>query len=89
MFARIARLVRSWLPDPARTGLGWWLIAIQTAIVLLVGGGIAWYASGMLHQLADEQGKARVQLAASTAREDLRRIAEEAHATAREVGRTF
>jgi signal transduction histidine kinase/HAMP domain-containing protein len=83
MFARIARLARSLLPDPARTGLGWWLIAIQTAIVLLVGGGIAWYASGMLHQLADEQGKARVQLAATTAREDLRRIGEDAHATAR------
>jgi signal transduction histidine kinase/HAMP domain-containing protein len=83
MFARLARLVRSVLPDPERTGLGWWLIAIQTAIVLLVGGGIAWYASGMLHQLADEQGKARVQLAATTAREDLRRIGEDAHATAR------
>jgi PAS domain-containing protein len=83
VFARLARLVRSLLPDPERTGLGWWLIAIQTAIVLLVGGGIAWYASGMLHQLADEQGKARVQLAATTAREDLRRIGEEAHATAR------
>ncbi len=83
MFARLTRLIRSLLPDPERTGLGWWLLAIQTAIVLLVGGGIAWYASGMLHQLADEQGKARVQLAATTAREDLRRVAEEAHATAR------
>jgi signal transduction histidine kinase len=83
VFARIAGFFRSLLPDPARTGLGWWLIAIQTAIVLLVGGGIAWYASGMLHQLADEQGKARVQLAVTTAREDLRRIGEDAHATAR------
>ncbi len=83
MLARLARLARSRLPDPARTGLSWWLIAIQTAIVLLVGGGIAWYASGMLHQLADEQGDARVQLAATTAREDLRRIGEDAHATAR------
>src|SRR2546429_6434745 len=26
---------------------------------LLVGGGISWYASGMLRDLADEQGKAR------------------------------
>src|SRR5580704_8110720 len=71
------------LPDPARTGLGWWLTAIQLALVLFVGGGIAWYASGMLHDLADQQGKARVQLAATTAREDLRRIGEDAHATAR------
>jgi signal transduction histidine kinase len=83
VFARLKRLLQSLLPDPARTGLGWWLIASQTAIVLLVGGGIAWYASGMLHQLADEQGKARVQLAATTAREDLRSIGEDAHATAR------
>ena len=78
---------RTWLtshlPDPERTGLRGWLIAIQVAIVLLVGGGIAWYASGMLHELADQQGKARVQLAATTAREDLRRIGEDALATAR------
>jgi signal transduction histidine kinase/HAMP domain-containing protein len=83
VLARLTRLRRALLPDPERTGLGWWLITIHTAIVLLVGGGIAWYASGMLHQLADEQGKARVQLAATTAREDLRRMGEDAHATAR------
>src|SRR5204863_523898 len=45
--------------------------------------GISWYASGMLRDLADEQGKARVQLAATTAREDLRRMGEDALATAR------
>ncbi|MBS0578475.1 MAG: HAMP domain-containing protein [Proteobacteria bacterium] len=83
MFGSLTTWLRAHLPDPARTGVGWWLIAIQSAIVLLVGGGIAWYASGMLHQLADEQGKARVQLAVTTAREDLRRIGEDAHATAR------
>jgi signal transduction histidine kinase len=80
---RLGSWVRAHLPDPASTGLGWWLIAIQLALVLLVGGGIAWYASGMLRDLADQQGKARVQLAATTAREDLRRMAEDAHATAR------
>jgi signal transduction histidine kinase/HAMP domain-containing protein len=83
MLQRLLRFARAHLPDPAHTGLGWWLTAIQLAIVLLVGGGIAWYASGMLHDLADQQGKARVQLAATTAREDLRRIGEDAHATAR------
>ena len=83
MLNRVLQFLRSHLPDPARTGLGWWLIAIELAIVLLVGGGIAWYASGMLHDLADQQGKARVQLAATTAREDLRRMGEDAHATAR------
>jgi signal transduction histidine kinase/HAMP domain-containing protein len=83
MFERLPYWVKSHLPDPARTGLGSWLIAMQLAIMLLVGGGIAWYASGMLHDLADQQGKARVQLAATTAREDLRRIGENALATAR------
>ncbi|GAC1453117.1 MAG: hypothetical protein PVSMB6_06790 [Steroidobacteraceae bacterium] len=51
--------------------------------MLLVGGGIVWSASAKLHTLADEQGKARVQLAATTAREDLRRFADEALVTAR------
>jgi signal transduction histidine kinase len=83
MLRNLLRWFTGRLPDPARTGLGWWLTAIQLALVLFVGGGIAWYASGMLHDLADQQGKARVQLAATTAREDLRRIGEDAHATAR------
>jgi len=83
MFEQLLARLKSLLPDPARTGLGWWLMAIQLALVLLVAAGITWYASGMLHDLADQQGKARVQLAATTAREDLRRIGEDAHATAR------
>ena len=83
MLRTLVQWLRGRLPDPERTGLGWWLTAIQLALVLFVGGGIAWYASGMLHDLADQQGKARVQLAATTAREDLRRIGEDAHATAR------
>ena len=69
--------------DPARTGLGWWLIAIHVTLVLLVGGGITWSARGELNELAEAQGKARVQLAAATAREDLRRMAEDALAGAR------
>src|SRR5437016_2437115 len=83
MRARLAHLWSSLWPDPATTSLGWWLVAIHLALVLLVGGGISWYASGMLRDLADEQGKARVQLAATTAREDLRRMGEDALATAR------
>ena len=80
---RLTTLGRSLWPDPARASLGWWLVAIHLALVLLVGGGIAWYARGMLRDLADEQGKARVQLAATTAREELRRLGEDALATAR------
>ena len=72
----------SWWPDPGRTSLGWWLVAIHVTIVLLVGGGICWSASRMLHTLADQQGKARVQLAATIAREDLRRMGEDAQAAA-------
>jgi signal transduction histidine kinase len=64
--------------DPARTGLGWWLALINVVIVLLVVGGISISAIGMLRDLADQQGKARVQLAAAMAREDLRRLGEDA-----------
>ena len=64
--------------DPAKTGLGWWLAAINVSIVLLVVGGISFSAIGRLRDLADEQGKARVQLAGAMAREDLRRLGEDA-----------
>jgi signal transduction histidine kinase len=83
MLERLQRLWSSLWPDPARTSLTWWLVAINLTLVLLVGGGITWSAGRMLHDLADEQGKARVQLAATTAREDLRRLGEDAHAAAR------
>jgi len=83
MRAWFARLINSLWPDPERTSLGWWLVAIELVVVLLVAGGIFWSARGMLRTQADEEGKARVQLAATTAREDLRRMAEDAHATAR------
>jgi signal transduction histidine kinase/HAMP domain-containing protein len=79
MLERLARLWKRLWPDPARTSLTWWLAGIHLLLVLLVAGGITWAASRMLHDLADEQGKARVQLAATTAREDLRRIGEDAH----------
>jgi len=69
--------------DPAKTSLGWWLAASQVLVVLLVAGGISLYAIGMLRVLADEQGKARVQLAGAMAREDLRRFVEDAVTSAR------
>src|SRR6185503_7529170 len=65
------------------TSLGWWLVAIHVAMVLLVGGGISYSAIGMLRDLADDQGKARVQLAGAMAREDLRRMVEDAGTAAR------
>jgi signal transduction histidine kinase len=83
VYERLARLWNSLWPDPARTSLAWWLVAIHVILVLLVGGGISWSASRVLRDLADEQGKARVQLAATSAREELRRLGEDAQATAR------
>jgi signal transduction histidine kinase/HAMP domain-containing protein len=79
----LQRLWRYLWPDPARTSLSWWLAAISLTLVVVAGGGITWAASRMLRDQADEQGKARVQLAATTAREDLRRMGEDAHAAAR------
>src|SRR5580700_4668474 len=83
MFERLRRLRSTLWPDPARTSLTWWLVAIHVTLVGLVAGGITWSASRELRDRADEQGKARVQLAAATAREHLRRMAEDAHAAAR------
>ena len=82
MLERLRLLAESLWPDPARTSLTWWLAAIHVALVLLVAGGITWSASRMLRELADAQGKARVQLAATSAREELRRMGEDAHAAA-------
>jgi signal transduction histidine kinase/HAMP domain-containing protein len=82
MFERLNRLRSRLWPDPARTSLTWWLVAIHLALVLLVAGGITWSASRILRDMADLQGKARVQLAATSAREELRRLGENEHAAA-------
>jgi signal transduction histidine kinase len=83
MLERLSRLISRLRLDPAKTSLGWWLVASQVAVVLLAAGGISFYAIGRLHDLADEQGKARVQLAGAMAREDLRRASEDALTQAR------
>ena len=83
MLERLKKLWSALRPDPGKTSLGWWLVAIHVAIVLLVGGGISYSAITMLRDLADDQGKARVQLAGAMAREDLRRMVEDAGTAAR------
>jgi signal transduction histidine kinase/HAMP domain-containing protein len=83
MLDRLKSAWRSLWPNPARTSLSWWLVAIHLALVLLVAVGLTLSARGVLQDLADQQGKARVQLAASIAREDLRRMGEDAQAAAR------
>jgi signal transduction histidine kinase len=85
MLERLKRLWTTLWPDPGKTSLGWWLVAVHVAIVLLVGGGISYSAIGMLRDLADDQGKARVQLAGAMAREDLRRMVEDAGTAARVI----
>lgn len=70
---------------PGKATLGWWLVAAHVVIVLLVGGGISYSAIRMLHDLADEEGKGRVQLASTMAREGMRRMAEDALTAAREL----
>lgn len=85
MLERVQKLWSALWPDPGKTSLGWWLVAIHVAIVLLVGGGISYSAIGMLRDLADEQGKSRVQLAGAMAREDLRRMDEDAGTAARVI----
>ena len=83
MLERFQKLWNTLWPEPGKTSLGWWLVAIHVAIVLLVGGGISYSAISMLRDLADDQGKARVQLASAMAREDLRRMVEDAGTAAR------
>jgi signal transduction histidine kinase len=83
MFERLRQLAARLRFDPRKAGLAYSLAGINVAIVVLVVAGISIYAVGMLKDLADEQGKARVQLAGAIAREDLRRMGEDALSSAR------
>ena len=83
MLERLRQLIARLRFDPRKMGLGWSLAAINFGIVVLVVTGISIFAVGMLRDLADEQGKARVQLAGAIAREDLRRMGEDAQSAAR------
>ena len=74
MLERLRQLIARLRCDPRKMGLAWTLAAINFGTVVLVVTGISWFAVGMLRDLADEQGKARVQLAGAIAREDLRRM---------------
>jgi signal transduction histidine kinase/HAMP domain-containing protein len=83
MLERLRQLIERLRFDPRKMGLAWTLAAINFGTVILVVTGISWFAVGMLRDLADEQGKARVQLAGAIAREDLRRMGEDALSAAR------
>ncbi|HEY2592173.1 MAG TPA: ATP-binding protein [Steroidobacteraceae bacterium] len=85
-FAAAASRLLAWLRgladrvsfDPSKISLSWWLALSQVIVVLGVAGGLSAYAIGRLHDLADEQGTSRVQLAGAMAREDVRRMSEDA-----------
>ena len=74
--------LRSWF-DPKSTHLGRWLAAINVAVIALLVGGVFFSAVDLLNELADQEGKARVQLAGAMARENLRRMTEDALTSAR------
>ena len=85
MIDRIQQFIDGLQLDTSRASLGVWIAAINVAIVVLVVGGISISAIGSLQDLADQQGKSRVQLAGAMAREDLRRYGEDALTHAKSV----
>lgn len=64
--------------DPEKTSLRTLLPAINVALILMVIVGISFSAVGLLRKLANEQGLSQVQLAGAGAREELRKIGEDA-----------
>ena len=78
MLEPLARAAAKLRFDPAKITLNWWLAVSQVTVVLLVAAGVSYYAIGRLNDLADEQGISRVELAGAMAREDLRRMNEDA-----------
>lgn len=85
MISRIQEFIDRLQLDTSRASLGTWIAVINVAIVLLVVLGISISAIGLLRDLANQQGEARVQLAGATAREDLRRYSEDALSHVRSV----
>ena len=63
--------------DPGKLSLSTLLAGINVLLVIIVIGGISWIAVDLLGDLADNQGLARVQVAGSSVREDIREIADE------------
>ncbi|MBB6092869.1 signal transduction histidine kinase [Povalibacter uvarum] len=85
MLSRLQEFIDRIQLDTSRASLGFWIAAINVLIVILVVGGISISAIGSLRDLADQQGKSRVQLAGAMAREDLRRFGEDALTHAKSV----
>ncbi len=73
--------------DPEKTSLRSLLPAINVVLVLLVMIGISFSAVGLLRKLANEQGLSQVQLAGTSAREELRKLNEDALKQTRSMAR--
>lgn len=69
---------KSGQPPTGTRSLARLLAGINIGLVVLVIFGISWSAVDLLRNLADDQGLGRVQVAAATAREDVRGIADAA-----------
>ena len=63
--------------DPGKMSLAALLGGINIALVVIVIGAISWVAVDLLGELADDQGLARVQVAGSSVREDIRDLSDE------------
>lgn len=63
--------------DPDKLSLGALLAGINVLLVIIAIGSISWVAVDLLRELADNQGLARVQMAGSSVREDLREIGDD------------
>jgi signal transduction histidine kinase len=85
MISRLQEFIDRLQLDTSQASLATWIAGINVLIVVLVVGGISISAIGSLRDLADQQGKSRVQLAGAMAREDLRRFGEDALTHARGV----
>ena len=81
--------LQTWLDklelDPDKTSLRTLLPTINVVLVLLVIIGISISGVGLLRKLANQQGLSQVQLAGASAREELRRLSEDATKQARNM----
>jgi signal transduction histidine kinase len=71
--------------DPGRWSLGAVLAAISILLVLVVIAAFSFIAIDLLRDLADDQGRARVQVAGATVREEIRELADDTLTAARSV----
>jgi hypothetical protein len=90
-FARTLAFLQRWLDrlelDPEKHSLRGLLSTINVVLVLLVIAGISASAIGLLRSLADAQGMTRVQLAGTSAREELRKLGEDVLTQTRSLAR--